>query len=550
MITALLPPSVLRSKMFRSMQDHIQNNLSIPMTTYPTVPQYTRRWNEATDLITWGVKWKTKQYKANGKNVLFIENGLFYQNSGVYCDDNGYFSDSSISKHKYYDIKPTNYEIAQLKDHTKRYFKVNYDHRYKYDPSGPILVCLQLNRDASMLNHFPLCKHNKRNDEFIKLCIKHLPPHKEVILRVHPRDKKKNHRHRIPKHWSIQNNGKFIDVAKKCSALVVVNSTCATEGLCLGIPTATFGQAAFYGSKVTLDCSTQPKNAQNILDFQPDWNDIDGYLCAILRSQLAFNSDWNRLKQHKGFLRWLQKAVKAHRKVIIPSGKKILPKSNTKKPTEKPKQLCDVAVIGYNGSGALNVGKMLSKSGKLGMIGIFDINDFNLNMVLDDNRCKKIFVKRDNLFECYVDHKMGAHSNRCNINLQKTKRWMIDMRETIEIMSSKFDLIINRDDLSKNSFNDVFSKVDKKKLLYEINNNSYREINYAEAVSNYEKIIVDIENSIGTHLSSEKVVTTIKVCRRCRKPKVDSASATAKCKHCGANNMNRKVQKNEQEIAV
>jgi hypothetical protein len=550
MITALLPPAVLKSKMFISVQDHIQNKLNIPMKTYPTVPQYTRRWNEATDLITWGIKWKTKAYKANGKNVLFVENGLYHQNSGVYCDDNGYFSDSSISKSRLYEEIPTNEQIVELKDHTKRYLKVNYNHKYKYDPNGPILVCLQLNRDASMLHHFPLCKHNKRNEEFIKLCIKNLPPHKEVILRVHPRDGKKNNRYKIPRHWRQEGGGRFLDVAKKCSALVVVNSTCATEGLCLGIPTATFGQAAFYGSNVTLDCSTKPENAQKILDFQPEWKDIDGYLCAILKHHLNFSSDWKRVSKHPGFVRWLNKVVKSQRKVIIPSNKKITMKDNKPKPKEIPKKLCDVAVVGYNGSGARNVGNMLSKSGKFGLIGIFDINDFNLNEVLEDKEIKKILVKRDNLFECYVDHKMGQHSHRCNVNLDKAKRWIVDIRNSVDILSDKFDLIIDRDEINKNSFNDVFTKINKQKLSYEIENNGYRKIDYKEAVTNYEKTVADIDDSIGENLSSKKVATTLEICRRCKRKQIDPSSEIAKCKHCGAKNLNRKVQKNEEKIAI
>jgi len=529
-IQVALPPSVTRTKMFRSLREHLQKDLGFVVNVDKTTPNYTKKWRASNNLISWGVKWSTKRYKAGGKNVLHIENGLYHQNSGVSCDHMGYFYDSSIVQEKKYFIQPSTQDLTLLKNQTKRCFKVDYDHTPKYNPNGPILVCLQLNGDASMLHHFPLCKGSQRNDYFIQECIKNLPKNHPVILRFHPRDKRKQTRVKLPKHWTINNSGRFMDQAKKCSALVVVNSTVATEALCLGIPIATFGQSTFYGSQTTLDCSRRSANVNGIFDFKADWDKIDSYLCAILRGQLMFNYGKDKVLQHESVQKFIQVALGR-------TERKLLPVKNKEEKPEEPKRLCDTAVISFEGCGGLEFAKALSKNKKCGRIGIFSIDDLEVDTVLNDKKCKIILIIRKNLFEAYVDNKIGrGNSNRCNVDLHKIKRWMVYTRQLVSELHKKCHLIINYEDINDDKVNEVFLKMGigtLDKINQEV---KYPIRDYKKVVPNYSNIISQIDDLIGLSIDSKKVATRLRICRYCKKPKVDQSSKNGKCKHCGHKN--------------
>jgi len=82
--------------------------------------------------------------------------------------------------------------------------------------------------------------------------------------------------------WQMDDSSSFSERLPACSALVTINSTCASEAALLGIPTATLGTGAFTGSGVTLECALDPSKLATLFSFQPDLHRCRAYCSAIL----------------------------------------------------------------------------------------------------------------------------------------------------------------------------------------------------------------------------------------------------------------------------
>ena len=104
--------------------------------------------------VTWGVKWRHEAYLGNGRDMLFIENGLLNQKFSMSVDSRGYFSDSELCVDKEYLQEPTKEEIENLsKEIQLRYGKPLF---VGGNPDGPILIALQTRRDAPVTFQYPL----------------------------------------------------------------------------------------------------------------------------------------------------------------------------------------------------------------------------------------------------------------------------------------------------------------------------------------------------------------------------------------------------------
>jgi len=260
------------------------------------------------NLITWGVKWKSSQYKRGNRNVLFLENGLLCQRKGIYVDNHGYFADSSLvtEERNKADYTPEEAEAMATLARSCFGFKIG---EVNHNPDGPILIAMQMNGDAPMRYHFPAVKRfqGNRKETFLNLLVEHMPKGRPVILRPHPKEKGLPEGWKLPEGWTLEipgakGVGDVYKTIKRCSAVVTVNSTVATEALTSGIPVATFGYGSYKGAGVTLDCAHEHEALQGILDYTPDPEASMRYLCAVMRDhQLPY--------RHRNFEELLDKCT-------------------------------------------------------------------------------------------------------------------------------------------------------------------------------------------------------------------------------------------------
>ncbi|MBT7299741.1 MAG: hypothetical protein HN849_09515, partial [Victivallales bacterium] len=93
---ALVSSGMLASQMVRSLQS-VTSRHGLDLPAHRSTDDYSQRFAAARNLVTWGVKWPSSRYQRDGRNVLFTENALLSQRSGIYIDHAGYFCDSSIA---------------------------------------------------------------------------------------------------------------------------------------------------------------------------------------------------------------------------------------------------------------------------------------------------------------------------------------------------------------------------------------------------------------------------------------------------------------------
>jgi len=225
--------------------------------------------------VAWG-----KKHKVSG-NVLYLENGLMKQNTGVYIDNQGLFDESSMT-HDNREATPT--EIADL----GIALNTRWPNR-THDPDGHILVCLQVNTDMTLRHCFPLAgRYTDRRRRFLYHLYHNLFTDRKVVIRTHPSEREiPKLDFELPSNWSFDHTGTIGEALERSSHLVTINSTVVTEALAFGVPVATFGRGPFDNAGVTLDCSILPACIQALETFKADPTD---YLCKILRHQLPYNA--------------------------------------------------------------------------------------------------------------------------------------------------------------------------------------------------------------------------------------------------------------------
>lgn len=283
MAVALVTESVLQSPIRPILElECYQNGISLlwHCVTHDC-SHYAKLFRQHRNVIGWNVKLSHRWMTQWDRNVLFIENSLLSQGSGAFVDHGGFFSHSNLCvlqtwMHEY---------SVDLAAFTKANFR--WEPMAGGNPDGPILACLQHQKDSNLNSEFPLAKEAPdKVGAFIDILREYLPSDREVILRPHPRFipawEEGLPSYNIDPRWKVSWSENFYDLLPQCAALVTVNSTCASEALSLGIPVATLGMGAFSGTEATLECFHDPRLIGGILDWKPDRWRCERYCKAIL----------------------------------------------------------------------------------------------------------------------------------------------------------------------------------------------------------------------------------------------------------------------------
>jgi len=283
----------------------------IELTLHTARENYKQTFNANYNILSWGVKMPKWWYDRKGKNVCFLENGLFCQKEGIWIDAGGWFADSNLSRERHFRVKQSAKAWHRVRQIAKRFFGWEFWQGGK--PDGPIMFAVQRNRDAPCQFHFPRQnKHLGALESSIKLLSEHCPD-RPVAIRPHPRFVRewKANEPNLEKYfrpdWTIDYSPRVYATLRECSALVTVNSTLATEALFLGMPVATLGNSAFTGSNVTLECGADPARLAGLFDFEPQQEPIKRYLGACMRHQLQYNLDTDGILENREFQRWLER---------------------------------------------------------------------------------------------------------------------------------------------------------------------------------------------------------------------------------------------------
>jgi len=277
-----------------------------------TYANYKAKIKLAPNIITWGVKMPSWWYKRTKKNFLYVENGLFSQKEGIWVDAGGWFADSDLSKGREWEGRVSRAAKKRIVRITNKW---KWDYMGGSDPEGPILYAVQRRRDAPCLYHFPAQdKSIQALLSGIKILSEHAPDRK-VLIRPHPRyhNEWKAFEVKAKKYfrpdWEVDRSKNVYELLPKCSALVTVNSTLATEALVLGMPVATLGRGAFTGSNVTLECSEDPTKLKGLLEFKSSTSARLGYLAACMRHQIPYRVSTKELAKNKSFQKWAERCV-------------------------------------------------------------------------------------------------------------------------------------------------------------------------------------------------------------------------------------------------
>lgn len=233
------------------------------------------------NVIAWNCRLTPAWMTQCRNNVLYIENSLLWQRCGIFVDHRGFFSNSNLCQLRTWEQR---YDVDLDAFTTKNF---GWCAMAGGTPDGPVLVCLQSSLDSNLQQQFHLgCAYKDKVEATIDLLRHHLPRGRKVIIRPNPRFIDAWHErvasYTLRDDWTVDWAGTFHNLLPKCSALVTVNSTCASEATTLGIPVATLGTGAFTGSGATLECAVQPAILRGLFDWRPDPEKCRRYGEAIL----------------------------------------------------------------------------------------------------------------------------------------------------------------------------------------------------------------------------------------------------------------------------
>lgn len=241
--------------------------------------QYREVFRSSRNVIAWNCRRPHAWLTERQQNVLHVENTLLSQRTGIFADHGGFFSNSNLCRKQTWRER---YPHAQPEFFAKREF--GWKAFSGGDPQGPVLVALQNRPDCNLRLEYPLAEGARdKVVRTLELLREHLPTGRPVLVRPHPRERADFKDGGVWRDdWRLDMEGAFAERLPQCSALVTVNSTCASEAALLGVPTATLGTGAFSGSGVTLECAQAPALLAGLADFQPDLERCRAYTCAIL----------------------------------------------------------------------------------------------------------------------------------------------------------------------------------------------------------------------------------------------------------------------------
>ncbi|MDI1314808.1 hypothetical protein [Prosthecobacter sp.] len=264
-IAGLVTQCVLESPLKQWLErqcNNAGNNIDWYDVTRSTA-EYKKRFEDADAVMTWNCRMPHWWLQSRKKPVLHLDNSLINQRAGVFVDSYGYFSHSHLCRDRLWQASS---EIDLVKIAEKEFGWKAFSNG---NPDGPILVAMQCENDCNIQFEFPLAKHTQhKNQLFIDLLKDNLPSEASVLIRPHPRERAKFTMEELPSNWTLNMEGEFKHVLPTCSALVTVNSTCASEAVLLGIPTAVLGTGVFTGSGVMLECHLEPQQVAQIRSFK------------------------------------------------------------------------------------------------------------------------------------------------------------------------------------------------------------------------------------------------------------------------------------------
>lgn len=230
--------------------------------TWHNVTQSTANYKEvfkaSPNVITWQCRMPHSWTSSVGNNVLHVENSLLAQRSGSFVDSRGFFSQSSLCQEK----------------HWSRSFNVDCeDFASKHlrakafaggDKNGPVLFALQCRNDCNINFEFPIAPRGDRVEWVINSIMNMIPTNTNLLIRPHPRERSLFEKHPARDKFTWSMDGDMNSLLPKCSSVITVNSTTASEACLLGLPTAVLGTGAFTGSGAVFECH---KDFTRLLQF-------------------------------------------------------------------------------------------------------------------------------------------------------------------------------------------------------------------------------------------------------------------------------------------
>jgi len=228
------------------------------------------------NVIAWNCRVPQNWMQLYGQNVLYVENSLICQSAGIFVDRAGFFSHSNLCTQQRW---KNNYRYS-LEWVSNRWFGWTYG--FRGIDNGPILVALQNRNDCNLNTEFPY--GNSAADkvtETLRL-LKHHLPDIPTLIRPHPSERKNfNHGGIWRPNWVLDVTESFAERLPQCSALVTVNSTCASEATLSGLPVAVLGTGAFTGSGAVHECHTDITQLAYLFNT-PNMDARKSYASAVL----------------------------------------------------------------------------------------------------------------------------------------------------------------------------------------------------------------------------------------------------------------------------
>lgn len=305
---AVVIPKIASSPVWKAIVEMAENQ-HVRIKTHPWgTAKYSDTLRSSRNFVTWGTRRPHSSYVENGRNVLFVENGLLSQASGFYVDDRGYWTDSSLVLDRDWETLPEDWELERLQQHLERWFR--WGPGSCCNPDGPIVIALQTPNDAPVQFYCPAREAEDATAFLVRSCAQYLPEDCDVLVRPHPRDVENGKTGCLPfvrPSWEINHADNVYQLLRRCSRLITINSTLATEALGLTMPVAVLGKGTFTGSGAVFDCSYNPKRLSDFLSWTPDPEKIQRYLCSVLRHQLLYSdTDVSRCLPVQ---KWLQRCT-------------------------------------------------------------------------------------------------------------------------------------------------------------------------------------------------------------------------------------------------
>ena len=276
---------------------------------------YTRLFREYDNVITWNCRMRHNWKVAQGKNVLYVENSLLSQRSGMFIDANGFFSHSNMRLEQHWSDMDYDEHAEVIRPFLRA--KFGWEPFSGGDPDGPIIAVLQNAVDCNMVNEFPFGAERGGDRLLASLEFLHtyLPQDRKVLLRPHPRflDWWKKHEAEYKAkywrgNWELNVGGRVYALLPKCSAMVAVNSTTVSEAISLGMPVAVMGTGNFTDSGAVLDCSSNPEALKGLLSYQPDVGACKAYIAAVfLKHHVPYEATAKDLLKNGEFRRWIER---------------------------------------------------------------------------------------------------------------------------------------------------------------------------------------------------------------------------------------------------